>query len=277
MSSRGGRKRRGAAVEHENEERWLLTYADMITLLMALFMVMFSMANVNKSKLEALSQSLNEAFSGKILPGGKSIQQTGAAEQPKTPSPTPPIPAITPLVAQTSQKEAEAQAQQEQDDFSRIKRDVDQYAKSHGLASKLESTITQRGLVIRLLTDKVLFDSGQAVLKSQAGPLLSQVSHLLRLAPGHDVMVEGHTDSVPIRGSVYPTNWELSTARASRVVRALVDDGARTIRMGASGYAALHPIGSNSTPAGRSRNRRVEIVLLRSKDGAAGEQGGSSP
>src|SRR3954447_3015129 len=277
MSSRGGRKRRGAAAEHDNEDRWLLTYADMITLLMALFMVMFSIANVNKAKLESLSQSLQEAFSGKILPGGKSIQQSGANEKPQRPSPTPPIPAITPLVAQVSQKDAQAQAQQEQDDFRRIKRDVDQYARTHGLSAKLESTITQRGLVIRLLTDKVLFDSGQAVLKPQAGPLLAQVSHLVRLAPGHDVMVEGHTDSVPIRGSVYPTNWELSTARASPVVRALVEDGARTIRMGASGYAALHPISSNTTPAGRSRNRRVEIVLLRSKDGAAGEQGGSTP
>jgi chemotaxis protein MotB len=275
MSSRGGRKRRGAAAEHENEERWLLTYADMITLLMALFMVMFSIANVNKAKLDSLSASLQDAFSGKILPGGKSIQQSGAQEKPNKPSPTPPIPAIAPLVDQADKSEAAAQAQREQDDFTRIKRDVDRYAAAHGLSSKIESTITQRGLVIRLLTDKVLFDSGQAVLKPQSGPLLTQVAHLMRLAPGHDVMVEGHTDSVPIRGSLYPTNWELSTARASRVVRALVDHGARTIRMGASGYAALHPISSNTTPAGRSRNRRVEIVLLRSKDGAAGEQGGS--
>jgi chemotaxis protein MotB len=277
MSSRGGRKRRGPAAEHENEERWLLTYADMITLLMALFMVMFSIANVNKAKLDSLSASLQDAFSGKILPGGKSIQQSGSDDKPQKPSPTPPIPAIAPIVDQASQKQADAQAKREQDDFTRIKRDVDQYAKSHGLASKIESTITQRGLVIRLLTDKVLFDSGQAVLKPQSGPLLTQVAHLMRLAPGHDVMVEGHTDSVPIRGSVYPTNWELSTARASRVVRSLVDHGARTIRMGASGYAALHPISSNTTPAGRSRNRRVEIVLLRSKDGAVGEQGGSTP
>ena len=277
MASRGGRKRRGAAAEHENEERWLLTYADMITLLMALFMVLFSMANVNKAKLESLSQSLSEAFSGKILPGGKSIMQKGASEKTQTPSPTPPIPAITPLVNDAEKKASAAQAQQEQDDFNRIKADVDRYARQHGLRSQIQSTITQRGLVIRLLTDKVLFDSGQAELKPQSGPILSQVAKLIQLAPGHDVMVEGHTDNVPIHGSVYPTNWELSTARASRVVRFLVDHGARSLRMGASGYAALHPIASNSSPAGRSRNRRVEIVLLRSKDGAATEQGGSSP
>src|SRR5919107_6363973 len=103
MSARGARKRRGAAAEHENEERWLLTYADMITLLMALFMVLFSIANVNKSKVEALSKSLNEAFSGKILPGGKALRQTGSEEEAKTPSPTPPIPAITPLVGQATE------------------------------------------------------------------------------------------------------------------------------------------------------------------------------
>src|SRR5689334_22469453 len=191
MASRGGRKRRGAAAEHENEERWLLTYADMITLLMALFMVLFSMANVNKSKLESLSQSLQEAFSGKILPGGKAIMQSGADTKPQTPSPTPPIPAITPIVNQAQQKADAAQAQQEQDDFRRIKENVDRYAASHGLRSQIQSTITQRGLVIRLLTDKVLFDSGQAQLKPQSGPILTQVAKLIQLAPSHDVMVEG--------------------------------------------------------------------------------------
>jgi chemotaxis protein MotB len=277
MSARGGRKRRGAAVEHENEERWLLTYADMITLLMALFMVLFSMANVNKAKLESLSKSLNQAFSGKILPGGKSIQQSGADEKPQTPSPTPPIPAITPLVANASKADAAAAQKNEQDSFNRIKEKVDQYAKTHGLKSKVQTTITQRGLVIRLLTDKVLFDSGQAELKPQASPILTEVAHLLTIGGNHDIAVEGHTDNMPIRGSQYPTNWELSTARASGVTRFLISHGAQKMRMAATGYAALHPISGNSDAAGRSRNRRVEVVLLRSKEGAANEQGGSSP
>jgi chemotaxis protein MotB len=272
-----GRKRRGAAAEHENEERWLLTYADMITLLMALFMVMFSMANVNKAKVEALSKSLNEAFSGKILSGGKSLQETGAKEEPGTPSPTPPIPAISPLVADASEADSAAASRKEQDDFTKIKREVDEYTKEHGLESKVETTISERGLVIRLLTDKVLFDSGQAILKTQAAPVLDKVANVLSLAGEHDVQVEGHTDNVPIAGSQYPTNWELSTARSSTVVRFLIDHGAAKMRMVASGYAALHPISENTTAAGRSRNRRVEIVLLRSKAGADTEQGGSTP
>ena len=277
MSSRTGRKRRGAAAEHENEERWLLTYSDMITLLMALFMVLFSIANVNKAKLESLSQSLSEAFSGKILPGGKAIQQSGADQKPQQPSPVPPIPAITPLVADASKAASQSSAVREQDNFIRIKQRLDHYARGHGLQSKVETVITQRGLVIRLLTDRVLFDSGQAELQPQAAPILNHVADLLRLASGHDVAVEGHTDSVPIHGSVYPTNWELSTARASRVVRFLIAHGASKMRMSATGYAALHPLTSNDSAAGRSRNRRVEIVVLRSKAGAGSEQGGSSP
>src|SRR4051812_22056352 len=277
MSSRGGRKRRGGAAEHENEERWLLTYADMITLLMALFMVLFSIANVNKAKVEALSKSLNEAFSGKILPGGKALQQTGTEEKSETPSPEPPIPAITPLVGDAEKRDTAQAAKREQDDFTRIKRQVDAYARKHGLESKVQTTITQRGLVIRLLTDKVLFDSGQAELKPQATPILSEVARLLNIGGDHAIAVEGHTDNVPIRGSVYQTNWELSTSRASRVVRFLIEHGAPKMRMGATGYAALHPIAENTTEAGRSRNRRVEVVLLRSKAGAVTEQGGSTP
>jgi chemotaxis protein MotB len=271
------RRRRADAEQHENEDRWLLTYADMITLLMALFMVLFSLANVNKAKVEALSKSLNEAFSGKILPGGKALQQTGAEQHKQTPSPEPPIPAITALVGDASQSQNAQAVKQEQDEFTRIKRQIDQYAKTHGLQSKVSTTITQRGLVIRLLTDKVLFDSGQAVLKAQATPILSKVARLLNIAGNHDVAVEGHTDSMPIHGSVYPTNWELSTARASRVVRFLIENGAAKMRMSATGYAALHPIADNTTEAGRSRNRRVEVVVLRSKAGAAAPQGGPTP
>ena len=277
MSARGARKRRGAAAEHENEERWLLTYADMITLLMALFMVLFSIANVNKSKVEALSKSLNEAFSGKILPGGKALQQTGAEQKSERPSQEPPIPAISALVGDASAKDDAAAQQKEEDDFERIKRAIDQYARDHGLQSQLETAITQRGLVIRLLTDQVLFDSGEAVLKPQAAPILARVADVIGLGGQHDVMVEGHTDSVPIRDSIYATNWELSTARASRVVRFLIASGAAKMRMGATGYASLHPIADNATEAGRSRNRRVEVVLLRSKAGAANEHGGSGP
>jgi chemotaxis protein MotB len=277
---RGGR-RRGAAGEQENEERWLLTYADMITLLMALFMVLFSITSVNKSKLEILSKTLQEAFSGKVLPGGQSIRSTGAdSKAVSTPSATPPIPAISTLVGQASAPSAAPSAAaaqlREQEDFRRLKRQIDEYARQKGIQDKLQTVIAQRGLVIRLLTDRVLFDSGLAELKTAAAPILSKVAQILRQERIHQVMVEGHTDTVPIAGSVFPTNWELSTARASRVVRFLIGQGVASHRLSAAGYAYLHPIATNVTAAGRSRNRRVEIVLLRSGQGTA-NQGGKTP
>jgi chemotaxis protein MotB len=276
MSSRrsgGGRSRHGGG-EVESEERWLLTYADMITLLMALFMVLFSITSVNKSKLEVLSKTLQEAFSGKVLPGGESLMDSGAnPKEDKPPSAQPPIPAITALVGQNSNASnasAEAKAKaKEQEDFRRLKQQIDSYSRQKGLQNQVQTVIAKRGLVIRLLTDQVLFDSGAADLKPEATPILGKVAEILSQERLHQVMVEGYTDNVPIRGSVFPTNWELSTARASRVVRFLIGGGVVENRLSAAGYASLHSIASNDTAAGRSRNRRVEIVLLRSGQGVS--------
>jgi chemotaxis protein MotB len=273
---RGGRRRHGAG-EQESEERWLLTYADMITLLMALFMVLFSITSVNKSKLEILSKTLQEAFSGKVLPGGESIRSTGAdPKSVSSPTASPAIPAITTLVNDTASTSSAAAKLKEQEDFRRLKQQIDAYARDKGIQDKVQTVIAQRGLVIRLLTDRVLFDSGLAELKPAATPVLGKVAEILRREGSHQVMVEGHTDAVPISGSLFPTNWELSTARASRVVRFLITGGVPQRRLSAAGYAALHPISTNYTGAGRSRNRRVEIVLLRSGQGDA-PQGGRAP
>ena len=250
----------------------------MITLLMALFMVLFSITSVNKAKLEVLSKTLQEAFSGKVLPGGESIRSTGAdSKAVSSPTANPPIPAITTIVSQAASPTAAVARLKEQEDFRRLKRQIDEYARQKGIQDKLQTVIAQRGLVIRLLTDRVLFDSGLAELKPAATPVLSKVAEILRQERVHQIMVEGHTDPVPIAGSVFPTNWELSTARASRVVRFLIGQGVASRRLSAAGYAYLHPIAANDTAAGRSRNRRVEIVLLRSGQGTASSQGGKTP
>jgi chemotaxis protein MotB len=276
-SHRGGGRGRHGGGEAESEERWLLTYADMITLLMALFMVLFSITSVNKAKLEVLSKTLQDAFSGKVLPGGESIRSTGAdPKSASSPTAAPAIPAITTIVKSSSTSSSAAARAKEQEDFRRLKEQIDSYASQKGVQDKVQSVIAQRGLVIRLLTDRVLFDSGAAELKPEATPVLTKVAEIVAREGKHQVMVEGHTDPVPIHGSLFPTNWELSTARASRVVRFLIDGGVARRRLSAAGYASLHPIADNATAAGRSRNRRVEIVLLRSGQGTAG-QGGDTP
>ena len=271
-----GRKRRGkGGGGHDGpDERWLLTYADMITLLMALFIVMFAISSVNTSKFEALQKSLKEAFSGNVLPGGESVIQQGGSEKGhQTPKVQPPVPAIQPLIQKEFDKEQKKRSGSsegtEDEQFRKVKRDLDEYAEQNGLKDKLETEITRRGLVIRLLTDGVLFDSGQAKIKPRAVPLLQKIAGLLQVDREHPINVEGHTDNVPIQSSQYPTNWELSTARAASVVRLLIADNAPAERLGAVGYAQLHPIASNSSAAGRSRNRRVEIVLLRVNNNAS--------
>jgi chemotaxis protein MotB len=266
-SSHGGHEE-----EHENEERWLLTYADMITLLMTLFMVLFAISSVNTSKLDALSKSLSEAISGKIVTGGPSIQQTGAEQKTDTATPEPPIPAIRPVVevkpsmsqsTKSASTSAKSAAEREQEDFQELKRKIDAYAKEHGLQDKLQTDIVRRGLVIRLLTDHVLFASGSAQLAPPSTGLLTTLARLLVAEVRHPIVVEGHTDNRPISSSQFPTNWELSTSRATQVVRFFIRQHVAARRLQAAGLAAQRPVASNSNDAGRSRNRRVEIVLVR--------------
>jgi chemotaxis protein MotB len=291
-----GKKRRGAAVEHENEERWLLTYADMLTLLFALFMVLFSISSVNISKYQVLQQSLKSAFSGSILPGGHAILQSGSQSTAQHTPATAAVPSIVPLVptptsrsssstgsantpaakaAQAANAKPLSNAQlqaalnsmaasvAEEQNFKALQKKLNAYAKAHGFSSQVQTVIERRGLVVRVLTDKLLFDSGQATLQPAGDPLLEEVAMLLNVDKTHPITVEGNTDTQPIATSQFPSNWELSTARATTVVRFLIAHRVNAGRLAAAGYAALHPVDSNATAAGRARNRRVDIVLMR--------------
>jgi len=296
---RGHGKRRGhGGGEHEeSNERWLLTYADMITLLMALFMVLFSISSVNISKYETLQKSLKAAFSGNILPGGKSVAQQGATANSANVPAQVELQAIEPVAtegasalenstAHGSQSSSasssssaptsasavassakEAAARNQSAEFQHIKEELEAYARSHGFAKSVQTSIEARGLVIRVLTDDLLFASGQATLEPQASGLLSEIAQLLNVDTTHPISVEGNTDNVPIHSALYPSNWELSTARASTVVRFLITHGVGASRLTAVGNAEQHPFDSNATAAGRARNRRVEIVLRRTGSG----------
>jgi chemotaxis protein MotB len=281
MARGGGRRRHGGAEEGSNE-RWLLTYADMITLLMALFMVLFSISSVNISKYETLQKSLKAAFSGEILPGGKAIARQGATANAAQAPSSVELQAIEPVATQGASSQANgsqhsssssssaaasasqaAQAQKEASEFAHIKQELDAYAKAHGFAKSVQTSIEARGLVIRVLTDDLLFASGQASLEGRATGLLEEISALLNVDQTHPISVEGNTDDVPIHSAQFPSNWELSTARASTVVRFLIAHGVGANRLTATGNAEQRPVDTNTTAAGRARNRRVEIVLRR--------------
>jgi len=271
MSRQARRNRRGHGHGgEESEERWLLTYADMITLLMALFMVLFSISSVNVSKFKTLQHTLKEAFSGQILPGGKALEQTGATESASHVPNSVAASTVMPFAMQgrtnlrsSPVTSTNAAAVQEQASFEQLKREIEEYARSHGLSEDVKAAIEPRGLVIRLLTDKLLFPSGQATLTESSYPLLARISSLLNVDREHPIAVEGNTDNVPIHTASFPSNWELSTARASTVVRFFIAHGVSAHRLSAIGYAEQDPISSNSTAEGRARNRRVEVVLQR--------------
>jgi chemotaxis protein MotB len=265
-------RRQAHAAQHESEERWLLTYADMITLLMALFMVLFSISSVNISKYQTLQEALKAAFSGSVLPGGDSIQQTGNSPQssqaPATTAEPEAIVPSTPTIGansggSTAAQKAALAARVEQDNLEELKRLVDQYAAAHGLATVVHTSIDATGLQIEILSDHVLFASGQATLQGDAGPLLSDIANLLDAVPKNPVVVEGYTDNVPTSTAQFPSNWYLSTDRANAVLQFLLTRGLNPSRMSAEGYASLDPVASNATSAGRALNRRVVIGVTR--------------
>src|SRR3954447_3415032 len=276
--------------EHENHERWLVSGYDMMTLLFAVFVVLFAISSTNVSKVKALQQSLQEAFSGPVLSGGQAMMQTGDTSAAQRASSSNPIPSQTPAEAvkaamQTTEQSAKDAATaasngaklaaQEQQDFEALKRRIDQLVKEAGLGNKVSTTVTRRGLRVRLLTDKLFFDSGSGVINAAAIPTLDKIGAIIAEEAKHPVEVEGHTDDRPIATSQYPSNWQLSGARAGAVVQRLTGAGVAGKRVSLAGYAAQAPVADNATPGGRARNRRVEIILTR-LHGATLSQGGDS-
>ena len=209
-----GHKKKGrrGGDDHGDEhpdERWLVSYADMITLLMAMFLVMWSMASVNTSKFESLAASLREAFSGKILPGGEAVMHPGNSSKAEQASPEPPIPTIKPVTSpesSTGDGQRSDAPQKEVEDLAKLKKEIDAYSAQHGLTSEVQTTVARRGLVVTVLTDKVLFDSGSATVKPQADGLLDALTRLLKTQVRNPIQVEGNTDNVPVRGR-FPSNW----------------------------------------------------------------------
>ncbi len=249
MSKRRGRGGHGEG--HENAERWLLTYADLITLLMVFFVVLYSMSSADSSKWKQISAALEQAFNVDVLRGSAatSLSDSQAA---------PPIAPIDNLiqndqVPQVSRVQAAIQS-------------VLDKAQQNGSSQQPQVTVgtDKEGVVIRL-SGSYLFDSGRAELKPNSFDLLDAIAQELKLET-NDIRVDGHTDSTPLVGSaLYPTNWELSTARALAVTRYFVEtDGIQATRLEAAGFGEFRPIVPNDTREHRALNRRVEIHLLSS-------------
>ncbi len=270
-------RRRSAAPEAEHDasaERWLLTYADMITLLMVLFIVLFAISVVDKKKFAALAGGLTHSFgaSSKVLPNGTGVLDGGKTANADAGqlanNPTSPI---TPINQADIAANANAVQQQvakqdiikaEKATLADAEQKIAAALKAQGLQSSTQLTIDSRGLVVSIITDEVIFDIGRADLKPAGDRVLDAVGPTLATLP-NDISVEGHTDNVPINGGPFASNWELSAVRATTVLRYLVATaGIAAPRMSAVGYADTRPVVANDTVAHRSQNRRVDVVVL---------------
>jgi chemotaxis protein MotB len=243
--------------EHVNHERWLVSYADFITLLFVLFVVMYSLGKADVAKFAKLQASLQRAFRVEVLQGNDPSSVRG---NDGTLMPTAMI------------REGVAQLAAYPD--SRLVTTIDELreamaevpAPGPGRGS-VEIGAARDGAVISL-SGNVLFDSGRADLKPEGLVLLDVLAG--RLAElSNELRVEGHTDDTPIATPLYPSNWELSSARATTVARYLAERGIAPIRLIAAGYGEFRPAAPNDTREGRARNRRVDIVIISPRPGAA--------
>ena len=237
--SRRGRRRGSEHHEEHPDERWLVSYSDMITVLMILFIMLYAASSVNISKYHAIQKSTAKAL------GHDPVADT----PPVGPKPDPRVTVPPKDPAKTTVT----------DPADRIVKALRRQVRAAHLAGVVEVSRESRGVVIRF-SDRVLFDPGSATLTGQGRGVLTSLSPVLR-RQRYPLVIEGHTDNQPIRTSRYPSNWELSTNRSTAVLHQLVTDSIPGRQMSAAGYADTHPRASNATSAGRARNRRVEIVV----------------
>jgi chemotaxis protein MotB len=240
--------RRRSAEEHENHERWLVSYADFITLLFAFFVVMYAISTLNEGKYRVLSDALLMAFRHDRV---VTPQTTGVAPINRTTA-TPTLPVRVPR-ADPLRREQERRLL---DLASRIKEALAPLMKT----GQVRLTQLPRGIAVEI-NASVLFAPAQATLQPESIAALQAVAAVLAKATD-PVQVEGHTDNLPIASAVFPSNWELASARASAVVRLFVQAGVDPARLAAIGYADNRPVESNDTPEGRARNRRVTLMIV---------------
>ncbi len=253
------KQRRGQVEEHENHERWLVSYADFITLLFAFFVVMYAVSEVDARKMKKLKGSVQFAFN---FAGTGGVREMAIFQGPSSGSMVD-RPVVVPALVPNLRNEAGHQGEERQLRQIAVRADQILAAEEelHKLGQVAEVELQERGLVIRLSID-YLFDPGRADISADALPIINRIADLLRNTD-QDIRVEGHADSIPIHNSRFPSNWELSTARATNLVRYFVQmKQLPPERFSASGYGEYRPIASNERAEGRARNRRVEIVLL---------------
>lgn len=240
--------RRNRHSEHDNPDRWLISYADFVTLLFAFFVVMYSISSVNEEKYKNFSDSLSIAFTNQPSsppPPGIEINQQG--QMPKA------------LVDRRTARLGEQQ-RKIQDRMKNLANGLGTVMLPLINQGLVNINLTKRGVELDIRASS-LFKTGDAVLQPSYLEVLREVSQVLSKEE-LPVEVQGHTDDIPIMTVQFPSNWELSSARASSVARMLIDNGVATRRLSVVGFASNQPLVPNNSPENRSKNRRVSIMIM---------------
>ena len=258
------RRRRKPVASPTSHDRWMVSYADFITLLFAFFVVMYSISSVNEGKYKALSDSIGDAF----LKKDQQAVETGSSET------MPAIPLENPTTVEIEKRrELSDEILKERRQLSDVSDQLRQVLAPY-IDLKLVAVKKNDYWIELEMNSELLFLSGDAELSKKALPVLKKVAEVIKPLPNM-INIEGHTDNIPIDNIKFRSNWDLSSARATSVVHEFVKEGINPPRLSAIGYGEFHPIDDNSTEAGRFNNRRVILVLMAqvfSRYGANDEQ-----
>ncbi len=252
-------------------ESWLIPYADILTLLLALFVILFAMSSVNAQKFSVLSRAFNEMFTGGTgilqfdtpVPAGnangQNVTKSGLGKDGSQQKGT------TKDQQQQNQQQQQKQQQQTEkinkEDLLKLQSTLNSYISKDNLGTDLQTAITTEGLLVTIRND-ILFDSGSAEVRSENLNTAMEISKLLTMDPPRNIIISGHTDNVPISNSKYASNWELSVMRAVNFMRIIMDNSKLDPKyFSAKGFGEYQPVASNDSPDGRAKNRRVEILI----------------
>jgi chemotaxis protein MotB len=272
---KGRRPKKHEEEEHENHERWLVSYADMLTLLFALFVVLFAMSQVDVTKFNSFAEGLQQGFGAPVT-----ILDDGAALDAESESPLQPVQvaedaaidgtaqtdaekAAAAEVAEQQAKQTAAEAKAAYDQLSDVEQALQDALAAAGQSGAAQFVIDERGLVVHVVSDPVLFGPESATLLPRGATVLDALAPTLTGLP-NQLRIEGHANSLPVtRGGPWPSNWELSAVRATTVLRHLAEaDGLAEDRMSAAGYGSTRPLVPDTDPDHVTVNRRVDVVVL---------------
>jgi chemotaxis protein MotB len=242
--------------EHPNET-WLVPYADLLTLLLALFIVLYAMSSVDAQKFKEMSRAFSIAFNSGI----------GVLDQSAVVMSVDQMTNSTDMIRLSGGKgttsEGAREAEQEQHEFEQLRDQLSQYIQQNNLTTQLDVQLNHSSLLI-IISDNALFASGKADLTPEARELGQAIGTMLKNFPGYEISVDGHTDNQPINTFEFESNYELSAKRAINFMRVLIEAGDLDPRLiSSTGYGEFRPVADNDTPEGRAKNRRVEVSIIR--------------